>query len=444
VNGKSFDDLGAGDEIVAEEWPTYYTQVPVWILLAGTTAQAYRMYAFLAEHINNRQPGRRIACPSTKAIARALGLKDYRKVKPYRVELEQIGAIRVQEVRYAGGMRRSYRYFVRFNPPAGHQGPVALSQFYELNPDVRSRPVEGRVRAALALDSGRAEENTPTTKTGSAGSAQQAPAQQHQDPGAVDETESAEKDTRTLMDAERRLPRQRLTAEQRQIYSSYPPPLRQAMQASTGGRLPKTLLAEMTRQLRSRSVEHLCDRVARRWETHQYRELFEAGQLSRPVGAAVAMLRHGECPDPMCEDGLVLDTGTDCRNCGERRKDRKAARGSRRTGGERVTGEEAAVRCSSCEGDLDSRGDICTKCRSGLERHVTEAADRAATHVRTSRSGPIDAEQIEQEASRARLLVLQAARSGGNDARDLGASDLGVLLAAQWAGDLAVAAATRE
>jgi hypothetical protein len=447
VNDGIVDDLGPGDEIVAEEWPTYYTQVPVWILLAGTSAQAYRMYAFLAEHINHRQPGRRIACPSTKAIARVLGLRDYRKVKPYRVELEQIGAIRVQEVRYAGGMRRSYRYFVRFNPPTDHQGPVALAQFYELNPDVRSRPVEGRVRAALAVDSGRdSKENTSTKTTSSEVSPPLALAKQHRTSGADFRPLSGAAGTHPL-DASRRPPGQRLTANQWQVYMSFPAPLQQAMHTSTGGRVPKTLVAEITRQLRNRNAQQLCERVTRRWETHRYRALLEAGQLSRPVGAAVAMLRHGECPDPMCEDGVVLDTGTDCRSCIERRKDQRVARKSRRTGskrGQETVHAEGGTRCSACDGPLDVRGDVCAACRSRLERHVTDAADRAAEHVRASVSGAVGAERIDQESERVRLLVLKAAESGGNDARDMGASDLGVLIAAQWAGDLAASTAARE
>ena len=137
------------DEIVPVEWPTFFTQVPVWLLLAGCTAQAYRMYAFLAEHINNREPGARIACPKQTAIAKVLHLNNPRQVGGYARELAKLGAIRMEEYRYANGMRRGYRYHVRFNPPPGHGGLLSLPQFYEAHPELRPAITRGRFRGAV-------------------------------------------------------------------------------------------------------------------------------------------------------------------------------------------------------------------------------------------------------------------------------------------------------
>lgn len=164
ADGEPTDDNG--DELVAEDWPTYYTAVPVWLLLSGCSAQAYRMYAFLAEHINQRQPGRRISCPKQTAIAKVLSLKNSRQVGKYATELEAVGAIRIQEYRYANGMRRGYRYHVRFNPPAGYSGSLSLGQFYEANPDVRSAPQPGRTAAAKGETAGRAGGTKKSTSGG--------------------------------------------------------------------------------------------------------------------------------------------------------------------------------------------------------------------------------------------------------------------------------------
>ncbi|MEV6319377.1 hypothetical protein [Streptomyces sp. NPDC051776] len=75
-----------------------------------------------------------------------------------------------------------------------------------------------------------------------------------------------------------------------------PAALSEAMRTTTGREIPKTLLDTITIQLRDRTALQLRDRVLRRWESHNYRATFEAGALTRPVGAAVTMLRHGPCP----------------------------------------------------------------------------------------------------------------------------------------------------
>jgi hypothetical protein len=138
------------DEIIPENWPIYHTEVPVWVLLSGTRSHSYKAYAFLAEHINNRRPGERIACPKQAAIARVLGLKNPRQVASYMNELAKIGAVRIEEYRYQGGMRRGYRYYVRFNPPAGYTGLLTLGQFYDDNSDVRSAESAGRTASSGA------------------------------------------------------------------------------------------------------------------------------------------------------------------------------------------------------------------------------------------------------------------------------------------------------
>ena len=142
-----------GDELVAEDWPTYFTQIPTWILTSGISPQAYMIYGFLAEHINNRTPGKRTASPKMDAIARMIGLKKRQGVAKYMAELEEIKAVRKVEYRYCSGMRRGYRYIVRFNPPSSETGYPTLGQWYEANPDVRGEKILGRTKTALLDDS---------------------------------------------------------------------------------------------------------------------------------------------------------------------------------------------------------------------------------------------------------------------------------------------------
>lgn len=406
-----------GDELVAEDWPTVATPVPVWVLLSGCSPRAFKMYAFLAEHINVslRDPRKRIACPKQKAIAVILGLKDDRKVARYRKELEALGAIRVEKYRYAGGMRQGYKYFVRYNPPIGYDGDMVLKQFYAGHPEFRSAAKwEGRTEAAKKAAA------IPTQGSGPAGE------------GAAPKP-SAPKPSRRGAGGEVALPPDVL-----KVLGAFRPELRAAMRETAHTDTPKTLVTAVTKALKSRTAEQLVDRVLRRWTTHGYEAKFEAGKLERPVGAAVAMLRHGECPDADCEDGTVLESGEACVLCIERGKDYKADHAVARKSAKEKAAADArrtarAVVCPSCEQDRGTDGTVCSECVMGMERDVAEAAEKAARDIARMATVP-------EEWSDARARVLAEAAAAREEARQAGAELLGELLAAQ----LAARAAARE
>lgn len=352
------------DEIVAEEWPTFYTPVPVWVLLCGCSAQAYRMYAFLAEHINNRTPGKRIAFPPQKAIAKVLGLKDYRDVAKYREELAALGAIRFESFRYAGGMRRRYRYWVRFNPPEDYAGLLSLGQFYEAYPEVKGKPGQSAKSIALgsSMDAATAESagqdeggffptpdggDEPTPEGGESPTAQQL------DPGEPDLSERDDAPSARSANDARRAPtgsrgratggeaasgkkRTRLTRAQYEaikvVRSLLPDDLQKALPAKTPPNLGTAILEALAvgapcERTPAQLVEY---RVLKRWNgfwaSKFYGGELKAGPTGKPslVGPLLAMLEYRqECGDLSCEDRVSVHTGEACRACEMRREDRR-------------------------------------------------------------------------------------------------------------------------
>ncbi|MGV9277696.1 hypothetical protein [Streptomyces griseosporeus] len=401
-----------GDELIGEDWPTVATPVPVWVLLSGCSSHAYKMYAFLAEHINVnlRDPRKRIACPKQKAIAAILKLKDDRKVARYRKELEALGAIRVEKYRYAGGMRQGYKYFVRYNPPVGYDGDMVLKQFYAGHPEFRSAAKwEGRTEAA---------KKTAAVPAQGSGPARQGTAPKPPRRGSGDEVA--------------------LPPDVLKVLDAFRPELRAAMRETAHTDTPKTLVTAVTKALKGRTAEQLVARVRRRWTTHGYAVKFEAGQLERPVGAAVAMLRHGECPDADCEDGTVLQSGEACALCIERGKNHKADHAAaRKAEMEAATAAarrvERTVVCPSCERDQGTQGALCPDCVTGMERDVAEAAEKAERDIARMTTVP-------EDWSDARGRVLAEAAAARENARQAGADQLGELLAAR----LAARTAARE
>lgn len=75
-----------------------------------------------------------------------------------------------------------------------------------------------------------------------------------------------------------------------------------------------------------RTADQLVVRVKRRWVTHGYMgDLLPGGKgIEKPVGVAVRLVGPSECPDPMCEDRVLIHTGDACPKCEQRGIDRRA------------------------------------------------------------------------------------------------------------------------
>ncbi|MFB7592344.1 hypothetical protein [Streptomyces sp. NPDC056169] len=451
MSGEAFGFDDDSDEGIPEEWPTFYTPVPVWVLLCGCSAQGYRMYAFLAEHINNRTPGKRIAFPSQKAIARALKLKDYRDVAKYREELASVGAIRFEEFRYAGGMRRRYRYWVRFNPPEGYQGLTSLADFYEANPDVKSQGKES-VKAAAeregAGQSGGGKKPTseggknPTLRGGKSPTAQQP------DPQQPDPLEPQDAPPARSAPGRRQAPtgsrgpgeggsaapatsKLRLSKPQRDQVQAVRDLLPRELDAALGDRTPANVSAAVlaalaTGQPRERTVQQLVEhRVLPRWNGYWAEQLLPAWKAERdagrspraPFGPLVSMLKDTpECGSLVCDDRTDVHTRQPCGACAMRAEDRRASRqaGHERpevpaapTGGIPGPREHRPYQECSCGNPLpkDRDDDTCWECREQQEAEVVGAelasqwAAEEAYGAEQAAAGARFAAELDQEAA---------------------------------------------
>ncbi|MGW3154547.1 hypothetical protein [Streptomyces sp. NPDC001089] len=148
---------------------------------------------------------------------------------------------------------------------------------------------------------------------------------------------------------------------------------------------PPVLRDAILAALDSRTPEVLVERIKRRWWMHGYEEAVMPGGrgIGSAVGVAVALVRPStECPDLMCEDGVVLDTQAKCRTCEQRKEDRKVSVPAQRGGpGEKHGSPVTPQRweCRSCRapgrnGTEAPEDGLCGPCR----RETQEAAAAAA------------------------------------------------------------------
>ncbi|MBO8194920.1 hypothetical protein ITI46_25155 [Streptomyces oryzae] len=207
-----------------------------------------------------------------------------------------------------------------------------------------------------------------------------------------------------------------------EVLLAFPDSLREALRAAARTDRPRALVAAVERELRTVHGYRLAERVRRRWIAHGYARLLAEGALKSPVGAAVAMVKAGPCPDPRCEDGRLED-GAACRACEERGKDRRAERARRQR-----PPQEAAVppSCAYCGTGLNADGacEECTRKAAAVREETVRLIDAAvqdwAAVPGTSAAG-VRAE-VETAVARART-----------DAAEAGASPAGQALAGRLA-----------
>ncbi|MFF3982723.1 helix-turn-helix domain-containing protein [Streptomyces sp. NPDC001828] len=226
-----------------------------------------------------------------------------------------------------------------------------------------------------------------------------------------------------------------VTAEVQRVLEGFPDALREALVRKVRSDRPKTVVQAIEKQLAGGGLvqaKMLGDRVARRWVTHGYTKHYAEGTLTSPVGAAVAMLQPGPCPEPRCEDG-ELDDGNPCRSCMEREKDRRADKERARKA--RAEEREAEFRrraCPYCKEDRGTAGQPCGDCAGAIASSKRDAAafvDQAVSAYRARTGGD------DQAAAAFRTHVVEGIEQARRAAAGRGADVLGQALAVRLAAD---------
>lgn len=111
-----------------------YTKLGDWVLLAGTSAQACRLYWIYRMHVNHVRAlgGDTKVWAKRRDLAQMLGLARADAVDPYNRELDDLGAIDILP-RYAdNGARRSNECVIHMAPPDGYEGLQSLTDAYTI------------------------------------------------------------------------------------------------------------------------------------------------------------------------------------------------------------------------------------------------------------------------------------------------------------------------
>lgn len=171
------------------------------------------------------------------------------------------------------------------------------------------------------------------------------------------------------------LSREQLAAV-RAVEAVLPPPL---VALLPYGQFPRRNRPAVLDALESRTVEQLRERAARRWLTYGYEPALHDGQITNPIGAALALIEPTRyCPDLCCEDGEMIDTKVECRACLERRAARRAARAAgRHENSSKAAGGGQMPECVICRAPFPGAVPESGECL-GCEREA-EAAFRALT-----------------------------------------------------------------
>lgn len=172
---------------------------------------------------------------------------------------------------------------------------------------------------------------------------------------------------------------------------------------------PQVLRDTILQALDSRTAAQIAGRVQRRWWAHGYAvdAMPEGKGIGSPVGVAVGLVRPStDCPDPMCEDGVTIDTGADCRACGERKLDRQADHRRGQVPGQREA-QGPAPEWWTCENPAcratgkgaPPEGGLCPPCQQELEAATARiAADHAAAEAERERARAVEWELLLEDA----------------------------------------------
>jgi hypothetical protein len=105
------------------------------------------------------------------------------------------------------------------------------------------------------------------------------------------------------------------------------PPLLRKQLEKTCRTMPDSVVDAIRSELANGlTTPQLVARIERRWSRRTYEDdaLSASGRgIENPVAVAMALVQHGDCVHPLCDDGTDLAIGQDCRTCERTREDRQ-------------------------------------------------------------------------------------------------------------------------
>lgn len=477
TNEPPFDDK---IEVFSSDAPPLFTMVPEWITYSDLKPAQRDFWTVLASCVNHGRPDNRV-WPGGPELADAMKIKNPDQLKPYREALQSIGAVVITEKRYQNGMRRRYVYDIRFHPPKDYTGPRTRQEWLARRDERLAAQAAAEAADTAAFEASNQDEaagqpgpsknrGAGTPKNGGSGASENGGAGTPENGGAKpDQQKPDQQKPETALAARSAGDRRRpstgssargkssgsaaaagagapkrnsarsgaqvlVTAEVQRVLEAFPDALREALIGKVGSDRPKTVVQAIERELAGGGLvqaQRLGQRVARRWVTHGYTTHCAEGTLTSPVGATVAMLKPGPCPEPRCEDG-ELDDGDPCRSCIEREKNRRADQERARQ--LRAQQKEAELRrraCPYCKVDRGTAGQPCGSCAETLASTQRDAAafvEQAVTQY-LARTGN------QQAAAAYRTHVIQGVEQARRSAAERGADTLGQALAIRLAAD---------
>ncbi|MFF0092770.1 hypothetical protein ACFYSF_22795 [Streptomyces canus] len=388
-------------QTVRSELPPFGIK-PHWVTF-GFSTPANRLYDLYNAHVD-RSRGDLVVWPTLDELAKMMGLSRGDKVTPYMRELEAGGAVSVQTVTKTGGKGRRYIITLKVHPPAGFNGPLQTSDWYDIHrasrPDMttmadRARngrteePAGGEVSPPEGVYVGPQDGDDVHPPQGGVTKNHSNQNQKKTAPAARSAGDARRASTGSSARAaqggsaatEKPAPsrnRTRLTRDQAAavalVERAVPPSL---LELLTAEKVPHGWRVAVVRELEHRTAEQLAYRVARRWVRHGYqRDLLGGKGIRNPYKVLQALVEPGECPDAGCEDGEMVDTGQQCRTCRERRANRcgrKAAVPAQRSG-------RTSWECEDCRDpkwrEPEPEDGICRSCKDAVTRAFAELEAR--------------------------------------------------------------------
>ncbi|MFD5571977.1 helix-turn-helix domain-containing protein [Streptomyces cadmiisoli] len=406
------------DEIRAGRRSRYrFTQTPQWALLwTDVSDAAYRAYSLLLAHLNAER-GDGLVWPTQANLATMLGKHPNSVSRVITKELARLGLVDVEKIPYGPNkMRRRNVYTVHEEPPTDWTGWASIREFYAANRPAQAAAAGGPGSNTNGESEVTTDGESEVTKIGVGNYTKPEldKEQQREAPSARSAGDarratagSGVREAASGSAATSKTPRpkttKRLTGAQvaavAQVEAALPRSLVALLPYS---QLPTSIRHVVARELDARTVEQLIARVTRRWDAHRYADavLSEEGPgVRRAVGIATALVRAGECSDPVCEDGRMVDSGADCRACPERKADR-------RNGKAPVPGQRPAAPawvCVLCQapGKGEAPADLeCRRCRTdadaacaALQARLDAEMDHTPAEPAAAPQGPAEAPQ---------------------------------------------------